>query len=56
MGPDQEDRDQAGVKAKSKMAEVEAVVAVMERAREVTAFVRIAVRKPGTSKEFPALI
>jgi hypothetical protein len=56
MGPGQADRDPAGVRAKSKAAEVGAGVAVMERARAAPVFVRIAVRKPRTSREFPALI
>jgi hypothetical protein len=56
MGPGQVDRDPARAKVKSKAAEVGAGVAVMERARAAPVFVRIAARKPRTSREFPALI
>jgi hypothetical protein len=56
MGPGQADKDQAVVKAENRAAEVGAGVAAMERAREATAFARIAVRKPSTSREFPVLI
>jgi hypothetical protein len=55
MGPGQADRDQAGVKAENRAAEVGAGEADMERARAATAFVRIAVKKPRTSRELPVL-
>jgi hypothetical protein len=56
MGPDQVDGDHAKVKAKSRAAEVEAGVAVMERALAAPVFVQIAARKPRTSRELPVLI
>ena len=56
MGPGRVDRDPAGVKAKSKAAEVRVGVVVMERALAVTVFVQTAVRKPRTSRELPVLI
>jgi hypothetical protein len=56
MEPDQVDGDHVKVKAKSRAAEVEAGVAVMERALAAPVFVQIAVRKPRTSRELPVLI
>jgi hypothetical protein len=56
MGPDLVDREHAKVKAKSRAAEVEVGVAVMELARAAPVFVRIAARKPRTRWELPVLI
>jgi hypothetical protein len=56
MGPGQEDREQAAVKAGRKAAGVGAGVAVMEPARAAPACVQIAARKPRTGRGLPALI
>ncbi|MGD9279638.1 MAG: hypothetical protein PVJ54_14270 [Desulfobacterales bacterium] len=56
MEPGQGDRDLAGVKAKSKAAEVGVGAAGMEQAPAATVFVQTAVRKPRTSRERPVLI
>ena len=56
MGPGQWDRDQAGVKAENRAAEVGGREADMEPARAATVFVQSAVRKPRTSRAFPVLM